>query len=420
MHFLEDEYDEKELIEQQLLQIEDLNIRREAKEIYNRILEPFYKEMQKSYRLLDERLARQRNAAEDYEIFTAIKPRREVDLTDTFLYPMRKKDMEETLICTEEMIDAVVTGEGYELYQVYVKDSYDKVLEFIHTKQYFPVEIITEYGSYKGKASLEESGIYKEQLFQLYEDFICNGMEWKTINAPHLHKLLKVVLLEADCPKDEEVLEVKVDFGRYREILLPDYVPLWNVTQRKVQTGSYPQETWEGIAFLHTIQEEKLRKDCVYLVQEAEDISEIKTEENGDFVIVCKERKPREWSLREIVTQVSKRNVSDSYLRNGNDIKRPYIRTQAEAIRFAAGLLKGEDVRLIGVSTGLPENRKEIRTYSMDDFLPEEIRNAKDAPKLYFACELKDKENPRNQDILSFLISRMQLVYPEYHCVACV
>ena len=60
------------------------------------------------------------------------------------------------------------------------------------------------------------------------------------------------------------------------------------------------------------------------------------------------------------------------------------------------------------------ENSQE--TYEVNDFIINEIRedNIKKLLILYF--EPIDKENYLNKDILSFLTSEVQFIYPEYKC----
>lgn len=420
MQFFEDKDGEREFLEKQILQIEDFNVRKEAKEIVSNVLMPFYEELQSAYQSLDEWIAKERMGAEAYEIITAIKPRKEVDETDNFLHPMREEDMKERTIFVEDVWEKLRQNEGYELFQIYVEDSYEKVFELLHTKCFFPVEITTEYGTYTGKAVLEEVKEYEEILLQLYEDFVENGIEWKTINAPYLHKLLKVLLVEADCPQDEEILNVKVDFGAYQDIFRCDYVPLWNLRKLHVNTSAYPKQSLNGAFFEHIIQDEAVRAQNAYLVHRADKVYGIRNDaETKEFAILCKERKPAEWILWEF-SKASEREDNSHWMRNGNARKQRGIRTQAEAVRFAEGLMSNAYVSLLAVSTEAFENGKEIRTYSMDDFLPEEIRNQKDAPKLYFLCSQKQRENYLNQDMMSFMLSRFQLLYPEYQCVACI
>lgn len=421
MSFFKDQYDEKIYMQQQLLEIQDTDIRREAQNIVSHVLQPFYQELETAYHALEERMTDVRGQAEDYQIITAIKPRSQVDVTDDFWHPMRQEDMEEPVVLVEELLECLEQGKPYKLYQIFVEDTYDKILELVNTRQKFPVEICTEYGCYTGTAVLEPEDGYEEILLQLYQDFVQNGIEWKTVNAPYLHKLLKVMLTEASCPADEAIQNIKVNFGTYNDIFRYDYVPLWNVSKIHVKTSAYPTQSRNSIYYEHVIHHTKLRSDSSYLVHKAEKVwNTEKSPQTGDFIITCEQRKPAEWTLWEFEGEDNANHSKMEWMKNGNTIKRPYIRTQAEAIRFAAGLPTSEYITLLQAATEAPENRKEVRTYQMDGFLPEEIRRKTDAPKLYLECSVKNPGHYLNQDMLSFLASRFQLIYPEYQCVVCV
>lgn len=421
MDFFKSRYDEEAYIQEQVLEIQDVHTRKEAQEIVSHVLTPFYEQMKNAFGLLEKRMAAIKEQAEDFQIITAIAPRKKVDITDCFLHPMRQEDMEERTILTEELWETLKQGKTYELFQVFVEDSYDKVLELIHTRQCFPVEIQTDYGRYSGKAVLEAADGYEKILQQLYEDFVQSGTEWKTVNAPYLHKLLKVMLTETVCPPDEAIQNVKVDFGVYADIMRYDYVPLWNVAMVQVKTSVYPRKSRHSIYFDHVIHGTKLRQDCSYLVHKADKVWEAGRDmETGDLVITCEKRKPGEWILWEFAPEQNGGSRKTDCMRNGNGIKRPHIRTQAEAIRFAQGLASSRYVTLQQVTTAAPENRKEVKTYQMDLILPEEIRKKADAPRLYLECTVKNPEHYLNQDMLSFLASRFELIYPEYQCVVCI
>lgn len=421
MSFFKDQYDEKAYMQQQLLEIQDTDTRREAQNIFSHVLQPFYQELEAAYQALEARMTDMRGQAEDYQIITAIKPRSQIDVTDDFWHPMRQQDMEKSVILVEELLECLEQQKPYKLYQIFVEDTYDKLLELVGTRQRFPVEICTEYGSYTGKAVLEPEEGYEEILLQLYQDFVQNGIEWKTVNAPYLHKLLKVMLVEASCPADEVIQSIKVDFGIYNEIFHYDYVPLWNVSKIRVKTSAYPTQSRDSIYFEHVIHKTKLHSGSSYLVHKADKVWDTrKNTQTGDFIITCKQKKPMEWTLWEFAAEANTDHNKMEWMKNANTTKRPYIRTQAEAIRFAAGLPSSEYITLLQAVTEAPENRKEVRIYQMDGFLPEEIRRKTDAKKLYLECSVKYPGHYLNQDMLSFLASRFQLIYPEYQCVVCV
>ena len=412
--------DEQTFMEKQLLDITDLQIRKEAKDLFQKVLQPFYEKMQTAYADLELRLQIQEKENANCEIVTFIKPRKEVDITDNFLQPMCMSDMQEKTVLLEHAWDKLHQQEMYELFQIYVDAPYDIVSELLQVERYFSVEIMTEYGQYTGKARVEKTQVYEEILLQLYEDFVANGIEWKTVNCPYMYKMLSVMLVETDCPHDEDVISIKVDFGRYREYVCYDYVPLWNVNKMQVTTSTYPKRNQLGTYYEHVIQDNRIKSGNTYLVHRPDDIYDIRVDKTTqELTVVCEERKPVEWCLWEI-TDCREQAWNEQVWRNGNDKKTMHIRTVAEAIRFAKEIQGSEEIELVEVTTQQPQNGKEVTTYQMDAFIPEQIRKTNDAPKLYFLWVLKQREDKWNQDMLSFMLSRFQLIYPEYQCVAYV
>lgn len=407
-------------MEKQLLDITDLQIRKEAKELVEKVLQPFYQEMQAAYDGLESRMQLQVEKNTGCEIVTSIKPRKEVDITDSSLQPMCMSDMQEKTVLLEHAWEQLHQQETYELFQIYVDAPYDIVAELLQVEQYFPVQIMTEYGQYTGKAKVEKSSIYQNMLLQLYEDFVANGIEWKTVNCPYIYRMLSVMLVQTDCPQDEDVISIKVDFGRYEQYVCYDYVPLWNVNKMQVNTSTYPKKNQLGTYYEHIIQDNRIKNGNTYLIHNADAIYDIRVDKTTQELIVnCEERKPLEWCLWEIVA-CREPSGNTAIRRNGNNKKPMHIRTVAEAIRFANGMQGCEELELVEVTTQRPQNGKKVKTYQMDAFIPEQIRKTNDAPKLYFLWILKQREDKWNQDYLSFMLSRFQLIYPEYQCVAYV
>ena len=97
--------------------------------------------------------------------------------------------------------------------------------------------------------------------------------------------------------------------------------------------------------------------------------------------------------------------------------EKPYtIKTKTELARVinsfkASNYLKFKDVKL-----EKKHSKKLKQTYDVNDFIIDEIRadNIKKILVLHF--EPVDKDNYLNKDILSFLVSEVQFIYPEYEC----
>lgn len=62
--FFEDHFDYHKYIEDRLLEVEDLNERKELKEVMRKTLLPFYEQVEEAYRLLEEKLCEKRRRIE--------------------------------------------------------------------------------------------------------------------------------------------------------------------------------------------------------------------------------------------------------------------------------------------------------------------------------------------------------------------
>ena len=73
--------------------------------------------------------------------------------------------------------------------------------------------------------------------------------------------------------------------------------------------------------------------------------------------------------------------------------------------------LKFKDVKLIDIN-----NNVKKESYDANDFIADEIRESNIKKSLILLFEPLDKENYLNYDILSFIVSEVQFIYPEYQC----
>ena len=72
---------------------------------------------------------------------------------------------------------------------------------------------------------------YLQKVGRLYQLFMKNGIPWQTLNAPYLYKLADVVVFQAPegIQKKEKIRQIRIDFGKYKDFVFYDMVPVWNV-----------------------------------------------------------------------------------------------------------------------------------------------------------------------------------------------
>ena len=128
--------------------------------------------------------------------------------------------------------------------------------------------------------------------------------------------------------------------------------------------------------------------------------------------VVSPDRKQNEKYKYELMTNEVNMNFANKLA-----FEKPYtIKTKTELARVINSFKASK--KLIFNDVKLQENYEgELnQTYEINDFIIDEIRdeNIKKVLILYF--KPVNKENYLNNDILSFLVSEVQFLYPEYKC----
>lgn len=413
-HFFEDGFDYKKYINDRLLEIEDTNKRSEIKEVVADMLLPFYEHMEESYQKLEQKMCEAENEYErNFQIITGIEAKSRIDLLDEGMFPMRMEDLEETEICTETLLECLNKQKEYKLYSVFVQADYSVVKEIIQSKRIFRASIKTKYGVYLASARLILKEEYLNQIEELYTVFLNNGVEWKTVCAPYLYKFFDVMLCDIAYFEEEDILEITIDFEEYGSYMKYDYIPVWNIRMIKSKSSAYPEFCFDQIHYEHFIYAAKIDKDNDYLVLGKKRLWKV-YRYKGDLRIQCEESKPIEWELLEFSTKQSDKKKEFPYMRNATGMVKRSVKTKAEAKKYVEELAYGNYLSLYDVNFN--PHTEEEQTYLCDAFLSDEIRTDSKRPNLYFEFIPKELENIWNKDIMSYVVSHMQLLYPEYDC----
>ena len=93
------------------------------------------------------------------------------------------------------------------------------------------------------------------------------------------------------------------------------------------------------------------------------------------------------------------------------------IHTFAEVRRYIKelGYEKYIELKEIKLVDGVAD--KDKQTYAVDWFIQDEIRTATKRQGLLFVFDAVDKELYLNEDIMSYLVSKIQWKLPEYECM---
>lgn len=417
-------------IYEKLNEVKDLNDRVLLKQIMNSVFEALVEHSNNKINEIEKRVFNELHyIKEKYNIHSTIVKREKVDVTDKFLFPMLREDMEEKIYDTEEILNSLEIKEHKNLFKIFLRCDYLIFKEFINENFKIKGLIKTDKKIHEAYFTVVENNQYKNKIRKLYESFINSNIVWTTINNPYIHKFADVVLTacEDKIQDDENITEIELDFGEYSKYVEYDMVPLWNVKELNLKCDGFPVPCIDKVGYEHNISIEKEGEKNGYLVCNENHAINWVIFTKKSVIISSNIKKAMEWKLLSIINfdKNTKKKYEHELMSNEVNInfsnklafnKSHTIKTKTELARLinsfkASKYLRFTDVALM--EEVLDENEQ---TYEVNDFIIDEIRedNIKKSLILYF--EPINKENYLNKDILSFLVSEVQFMYPEYKC----
>ena len=130
--------------------------------------------------------------------------------------------------------------------------------------------------------------------------------------------------------------------------------------------------------------------------------------------IQCSEENSTNWELWEFGHEPVTRQYTLPLMKNAGGAAGRWVRTIAEAKNYVECLDCGSYISLMDINQK-PHTQKN-ETYDCDAFIVDEIRRTPQGPALYFEFSAVDKASILTRDMMSYVVSRLQLIYPEYSC----
>jgi len=417
-------------IYEKLSRIKDLEDRILLKKIMNSVFESLEQYSEDSFNDLEERVFNElQYVKEKYNIYSTIIKRNEIDPTDDFLYPILLEDAEEKIYDTIEILKAIEKKEHKNMFKVFLKCDYLIFQELIGSDIKIKGTIETNKKVHEAEFKVVKNKQYTDKVAKLYKSFINSNIAWTTINNPYIHKIADVVLIgcKDKIEADENVIEIKVDFEKYNQYVEYDMVPLWNIKELSLKCSGFPVPCLDKVDYEHNISILKEGQKNGYLVdEENEDINKviftkesvrISSDADGNVVwnlwcIISYEKGKLQKYEYELMT--NKVNINFS---NKLSFENPYtIKTKTELARVINSFKASDYLKFKDVKLERKHSKKIKQTYDINDFIIDEIRAGNIKKVLILNFEPVDKDNYLNKDILSFLVSEVQMIYPEYEC----
>lgn len=410
--------------------IKDLDDRVVLKKIMNSVFAALEQYTEDKYNELEKRVFNEMEyVKEKYNIYSTISKRNNVDLIDEFLHPILPEDMEEKTYDTKEILKAIKEKKTTNMFKIFLKCDYLIFKEFIKRDIKIKGIITTNKKVHEGYFKVVKNKQYTDKVCKLYKSFINSNITWTTVNNPYIYKIADVILIgcKDNIEADEDVIKIEVDFGEYNQYVEYDMVPLWNAKELILKCSGFAMPCLDKVDYEHNISIVKEGCNNGYLVDaENEDINGvtfgkesviISSDASGIVswnlwnIIACEKSKLPKYEYELMTNEV---NINFS---NKLSFENPYtIKTKTELARVINSFKASDYLKFKDVKLEKKHSKKTKQTYDINDFIIDEIRsdNIKKALILYFGPV--DKDNYLNKDILSFLVSEVQLLYPEYEC----
>lgn len=403
-------------VEQRLLEMKNLEDRKMLREVLSEVILPLYEHSQDKYKKLEDSLDNEIEACNgNFEIVTGIVDRKMFDVTNDNMQLMKAEDIEEKKVDLGEVLKALEEEKVIFLFTIFIKADYLLIKEIADAKRTFKGVIKTSEGEYNAQFEISRNKEYLNQIESLYTVFLNNKIQWETVNAAYLFKMFDVTLISAEKIEGEEIDEITIDFEEYERYILYDYVPIWNLQTKVIKTSVYPKACIDQIHYEHLIYKEKLDDGEFIICNEGIALINIQRIKE-DLVITCREKNPVNWKMYQLITSPSVK-FEEALMNNQSSITKGLrVRTKLELEKFIISLGYSNYMELKSISTQ-DGYMKSVDTYNMDEFIEDEILLKNNNNSLIFYFEPKDREYYLNRDIMSYLVSRLQWEYPEYHCI---
>lgn len=421
--------DMEEMIKEEISRISGLQERVVFKDIVERLFLSLYETNQEMYRELESRIMD--DLVFDlnrYQITVGIVERAYLDPSHHLLSPIREEDMAVSSYDVLEMRRRM-EEEGRSLAGTYFMEyDYLEIQKFLE-KGKIGGRIYTDAGDYPAEFRVGKNEAYLQEINHLYEVFVSNGVPWQTVNAPYLYKFVNVYLekLPEEITPAQKILKIEPDLEEFAQRAYDNYIPIWNVWKLTMDSVGFPVPCEDHKSYEHAISIREYGSEHVYLIDDTAHIYSVRQRENK-LIVMGEEAEARKWQVYMIRNGAIRRFDRYTYPLMTNQRKDEFlerfgrrqgrrVRTEGELSRFIGSFGMEDYVVYEGYEILDRENRGEAsETYAMNGFILDEIRDRDYGKRLVLLFRKKGASTFLLRDIMSFLVSEVQLMYSEYRC----
>ncbi|WP_432665110.1 normocyte-binding protein [Wukongibacter baidiensis] len=417
-----------EKIHNRINDMENLKDRALLKELLNGIFIPLCEHDDNMYKKLEQRIFDEiEYNQKNFSIYTTIVSKKNYDPIHYFLHPMKDDDTYDQQIDYKSLFEESSDENKIKVNKVLFQCDYLELVKILNENNRFKGTIKTDINTYEAEFVVTRNNEYHEIIEKMYKIFMKNSIPWRTINAPYISKIVDVNLVEYDEKiLEEEIEDIVVDFKEYSKYVKYDMVPLWNIEGLVLKSTGFPVPCEDKINFEHLITLEEESESGYLLDCINEEIKNVRQTKNT-LIITAKEEDARAWNVFRIVKKKDSKldrydyalfsnSKNISFIEKFVNYNNNNIKTKAELMRIINAFELNRYLTFKDVYIEKTSSHNIIETYNMNEFIADEIRDFDSNKRLVLEFQSSDKSNFIIRDILSFIISEIQVYYPEYIC----
>ncbi|WP_058486177.1 hypothetical protein [Defluviitalea phaphyphila] len=419
----------KDIIEDRLKSITDLNERRLLREILVDVYENVIDYNMNMYERLEKRIYDEiEDPLDKFYIYSCVDLVSNIDPINDFLHPMIPSDLENPIYDMNEINKKLQNNMEVVLTSVFMECDFLTLKEIVSSNKKYKGYIKTDKDMYEIDVKLKHCKKYINEIEKLYRIFQFNAVRWNTINCPYAYKFIDIILASSFKIKDgEKIKEISIDLGEYEKYKVVNAIPLWNIRRISIEDKSFPMPAGDRINYEHKIPLIEAGIQNGYLIDEDNiDFLYVKREkENLVVVSSCDEQ--HTWNLIKIESpsNVHKKTYKYELMSNKrtlgfigrySSIKSIVIRTKGEIAKLMKSYEISKDLHFVDVEI-LDKYDREKQTQDYNSFVDDNLRIDKNKKILLVKFKAEDRENFLVLDKMSFLVSELQILFPEYYCI---
>jgi len=434
--------DMRKYITQKLDNMKSVTEKNMLRDVMEEIFIPMYDHVEGQYHRLERRVRDQLPfQANQYTIWCTIMERKNAVGGCPYLYPMLEEDLDLPAIeiaglrqRLEAARDAkknnyVWAEQEVRLDTVFVQADYLACKEIESNQELIAGVLLTDNGEYKMTAKLSLSKRYIACVANLYRLFISNNIPWQTVYAPYMFKMFDIIIVHVDSYNKDavgKVLGYKISYGEHASKIKTGLVPVWNVRKLHIVCEDFPLAAIDKVNYEYVFDLSGEGVENGYLADyDNADISATRREkkslivtsplEKGLIWDMYKIMKRKEYVTEDFSFDLTNNAQEDSFAGRMIAYYGTVIKTHAELQRLLAAYDVLGYVTLESVEVLPPGKTGE--TYEVNSFLLDEIRDIAAGKTLMLKFKAQKNEFYLNRDAMSFLVSQVQIMYPDFFCV---